>query len=75
MTCQTSFEYMIDHTCPPIRYMKRMGLTETDLTVLMEALSVPEIQLARELSDEELASLPAPGVYITDALRSYVETV
>lgn len=52
-----------------------MGLTETDLTVFMEALSVPEIQLACVLSDEEVASLPAPGVSITDALRSYVETV
>ncbi|KAI3375520.1 hypothetical protein L3Q82_003848 [Scortum barcoo] len=38
-------------------------------------VSVPEVQLARELSDEEVAILPAPGVSVTDALRSYVETV
>ncbi|CAL9706709.1 unnamed protein product [Knipowitschia caucasica] len=38
-------------------------------------VSVPEIELARELSDEEVAILPAPGVSITEALRSYVETV
>lgn len=38
-------------------------------------VSVPEIQLAHELSDEEVAILPARGVSITDALRSYVETV
>lgn len=38
-------------------------------------VSVPEVQLARELSDEEVAILPAPGVSVTDALESYVETV
>lgn len=38
-------------------------------------MSVPEVQLARELSLEEVATLPAPGVSVTDALRSYVETV
>lgn len=38
-------------------------------------VSVPEIQLAHELADEEVAILPAPGVSVTDALRSYVETV
>nr|XP_040035103.1 uncharacterized protein LOC120820917 isoform X1 [Gasterosteus aculeatus aculeatus] len=38
-------------------------------------VSVPEVQLARELSDEEVAILPAPGVSVTDALRLYVETV
>ncbi|XP_030219379.1 uncharacterized protein LOC115548716 isoform X1 [Gadus morhua] len=38
-------------------------------------VSVPEVQLARELSDEEVAILPAPGVSLTDALRLYVETV
>lgn len=38
-------------------------------------MSVPEIQLAHELADEEVAILPAPGVSVTDALRSYVETV
>ncbi|KAK0143146.1 hypothetical protein N1851_018730 [Merluccius polli] len=32
-------------------------------------VSVPEVQLARELSDEEVAILPAPGVSVTDALR------
>lgn len=36
---------------------------------------VPEAQLARELSVEEVAILPATGVSVTDALRSYVETV
>lgn len=36
---------------------------------------VPEVQLARELSVEEVAILPAPAVSVTDALRSYVETV
>lgn len=38
-------------------------------------VSVPEVQLARELSLEEVAIFPAPGVSVTDALRSYVETV
>uniref|UniRef100_G3NYU1 Integrase catalytic domain-containing protein n=1 Tax=Gasterosteus aculeatus aculeatus TaxID=481459 RepID=G3NYU1_GASAC len=38
-------------------------------------VSVPEVQLARELSDEEVTILPAPGVSVTDALRLYVETV
>lgn len=38
-------------------------------------MSVPEVQLARELSDEEVAILSAPGVSVTDALRLYVETV
>lgn len=36
---------------------------------------VPEVQLARELSVEEVAILPATGVSVTDALRSYVEAV
>ena len=33
-------------------------------------MSVPEVQLARELSDEEVAILPAPGVSLTDAWDS-----
>ncbi|XP_039870712.1 uncharacterized protein LOC120723360 [Simochromis diagramma] len=39
------------------------------------ATSVPDIQLGRELSDEELATLPVPGVSLTDAIGSYLETV
>lgn len=35
---------------------------------------VPEVQLARELSVDEVTILPAPGVSVTNALRSY-ETV
>uniref|UniRef100_A0A667ZKG8 Integrase core domain-containing protein n=1 Tax=Myripristis murdjan TaxID=586833 RepID=A0A667ZKG8_9TELE len=38
-------------------------------------VSVPKIQLARERLDEEVAILPAPGVSVTDTLRSYIETV
>ncbi|XP_072563413.1 uncharacterized protein [Paramormyrops kingsleyae] len=40
-----------------------------------DAVSVPEIQLARELTDEEVATLPVPGVSLTDAIGSYFETV
>ena len=38
-------------------------------------MSVPEVQLARGLSDEVVAILPAPGVSVTDALGLYVEYV
>lgn len=38
-------------------------------------MSVPEIQLARELTDEEVATLPAPGLSVADAVRSYLDTV
>lgn len=75
MTCQTSFKYKIDHACPPFRFMKTMGSTGTDLSLHGGTVSVPEVQLARELSVEEVAIMPAPGVTVTDALRSYVETV
>lgn len=55
--------------------MKTTGLTGMDLTVFMEVVLVPEVQLARELSVEEVAILPATSVSVSDALRSYVETV
>ncbi|KAK6309861.1 hypothetical protein J4Q44_G00197420 [Coregonus suidteri] len=59
-----------------LRFLKNMGSIGTDLTAFIEALcQSPEVQLARELSDEEVAILPAPGVSVTDALRLYVETV
>lgn len=41
----------------------------------MGETAVPDIQLGRELSDEELATLPVPGVSLTDAIGSYLETV
>lgn len=39
------------------------------------SVTVPEIQLVRELSDEEVATLPVPGVSLTDVIGSYIETV
>lgn len=36
---------------------------------------VPEVQLARDLTAEEVAMLPAPGVSVTDAIRSFMEAV
>nr|XP_029132269.1 uncharacterized protein LOC114919795 [Labrus bergylta]XP_029132270.1 uncharacterized protein LOC114919795 [Labrus bergylta]XP_029132271.1 uncharacterized protein LOC114919795 [Labrus bergylta] len=40
-----------------------------------DTVSVPEIQMARELSDEEVAILPVSGVSLNDAIGSYLETV
>ncbi|XP_060754200.1 uncharacterized protein LOC132864798 isoform X2 [Neoarius graeffei] len=38
-------------------------------------VSVPEVQLARELTEEELAILPHVGLSASDAIQCYVETV
>ncbi|MED6234086.1 hypothetical protein ATANTOWER_021901 [Ataeniobius toweri] len=38
-------------------------------------VTVPEIQLVRHLSDEEAAWLPVPGPALTEAVRSYFETL
>nr|XP_046256031.1 uncharacterized protein LOC124065051 [Scatophagus argus] len=38
-------------------------------------VSVPEVQLARELSEEELNMLPPVGVSVSDAIQCYLETV
>ena len=52
--------------------MTTMELTGADLTVVMETVTVSEIQLARQLSDEEVIILPTQ-VSLTPG--SYLETV
>lgn len=38
-------------------------------------VTVAAIQLTRELTEEEAASLPVPGHSLSDAIGSYLETV
>lgn len=74
MTCQTKCK--IDHAYPPFHIHEEYGTDWNGPHDLHGGtMSVPEIQLVRELSDEEVAILPAPGIFVTNALRSYVETV
>ena len=51
-----------------------MGLIGTDLTPMM-TVSVPDIQLTHELSDDDVATLPVPGLSLAAAIDSYLETV
>uniref|UniRef100_A0A3B1JFC5 Integrase catalytic domain-containing protein n=1 Tax=Astyanax mexicanus TaxID=7994 RepID=A0A3B1JFC5_ASTMX len=44
-------------------------------TLLDNTVSVPEIQLLRELTDDELASLPVPGGPLACTIGMYLETV